>query len=373
MTASDFLHQTTDIMDINRHNYEEYFILYMDNELSSDDRSQVEDFVQKHPDLKEELDLLLQYKMEPDPDIVFNGKEELMHGEYSPVSRSNYEEWFVLYMDNELNAEQKKAVELFVAGHPSLKEELALMQRTQLQSEKIIFPNKESLYKRTTPIISIRWKIAAAAILLFAIATTLFITLNKKSSLEPVIADKPTNKQTTNQQEQVVQSNNNKKEQVPVIDNSVKQSITSITKQSENKTAPHSNDINKKMRDNLPVKKDEPVIVNNQQPSNNLPQPIKNLNNKNDAAIAENIKTNIPDKINSSQSSLTNNVVTNDSPQPSNVVYNPGENINQPDAKKGKLRGFLRKLTRTFEKTTKIDPTDNEDRVLIGGLAFKLK
>jgi anti-sigma factor RsiW len=40
-------------MKIDRHNYEEYFILYMDNELSSDDRGQVEEFIQKNPDLKE--------------------------------------------------------------------------------------------------------------------------------------------------------------------------------------------------------------------------------------------------------------------------------------------------------------------------------
>ena len=33
-------------MKLNRNNYEEYFILYMDNELDSDDRREVEAFVQ---------------------------------------------------------------------------------------------------------------------------------------------------------------------------------------------------------------------------------------------------------------------------------------------------------------------------------------
>ena len=47
-------------MQINRHNYEEYFILYMDNELGSTERRMVEDFVKLHPDLQEELDMLLQ-------------------------------------------------------------------------------------------------------------------------------------------------------------------------------------------------------------------------------------------------------------------------------------------------------------------------
>jgi hypothetical protein len=37
-------------MNINRHNYEEFFILYMDNELGSEDRRLVEEFVQKHPE-----------------------------------------------------------------------------------------------------------------------------------------------------------------------------------------------------------------------------------------------------------------------------------------------------------------------------------
>ena len=53
-------------MNINHHNYEEYFILYMDNELGSDARRMVEAFVQQHPELKGELDLLLQYKLVPD-------------------------------------------------------------------------------------------------------------------------------------------------------------------------------------------------------------------------------------------------------------------------------------------------------------------
>jgi hypothetical protein len=43
-----------------------------------------------------------------------------------------------------------------------------------------------------------------------------------------------------------------------------------------------------------------------------------------------------------------------------------------PTGKKNKLRGFFRKVTRTFEKNTNIQATDDEDRLLLGGLAIRL-
>jgi hypothetical protein len=40
--------------------------------------------------------------------------------------------------------------------------------------------------------------------------------------------------------------------------------------------------------------------------------------------------------------------------------------------KKNKFRGLFRKVTRTFEKRTNIKATDDEDRLLVAGLAIKL-
>ncbi len=37
-------------------------------------------FVQLHPDLHDELDLLLQSKLEPDTSVTYLGKEELLFG-----------------------------------------------------------------------------------------------------------------------------------------------------------------------------------------------------------------------------------------------------------------------------------------------------
>ena len=45
-------------MNINRDNYEMYFLLYVDKELSAEERSAVEKFVAENADLKAELESL---------------------------------------------------------------------------------------------------------------------------------------------------------------------------------------------------------------------------------------------------------------------------------------------------------------------------
>ena len=48
-----------------------------------------------------------------------------------------------------------------------------------------------------------------------------------------------------------------------------------------------------------------------------------------------------------------------------------GEGVEKSSGNKG-LRGFLRKVTRTFEKRTNIKATDDDDRLLIAGLSIKM-
>ena len=56
-------------MNINRNNYEEYFLLYADNELSAAEKNMVEMFVKQNTDLEEEFIMFQQSVVKPDNTI----------------------------------------------------------------------------------------------------------------------------------------------------------------------------------------------------------------------------------------------------------------------------------------------------------------
>ncbi|MEO8116173.1 MAG: hypothetical protein ABI653_00915, partial [Bacteroidota bacterium] len=97
---------------MNRNNYEEYFLLSIDKELSSDEDKMVEDFMQKNPDLAQEYNLLKEVKLQPDHTILFDNKNELTRHE-SFIHAGNYTEMTLLCIDKELNNEENIFVEKF--------------------------------------------------------------------------------------------------------------------------------------------------------------------------------------------------------------------------------------------------------------------
>jgi hypothetical protein len=374
---------TNNKMNLDRHNYEEYFILYLDNELDSESRREVENFAHANPDLKAELDMLIQSKLSPDIDIVFNNKESLLIRNSSMISLANYEEWLISYVDNELTREERKDVESFAAAHPAVQKELDLFQKTKLQPEAIIFPYKESLYREEekAKVISIRWwRIAAAAVLLLGISTTAIIFLNnkKKSDTDQVAKTNNVEKKATNNTVPDVKQ--------PETTQPGNQSIATAENDQQKLLSPKENDKaiaqknnnefvvkEKKEKVTVPVTPEEQdsvqyAYVKPRTNANDLPKPTRENRYANNQIDQKNIITIAP-KDNPEFASLTKNKenpafasVTDQDPQPS---------YSEKTSNKG-IRGFLRKVTRTFEKRTNIKATDDDDRLLIAGLAIKL-
>ncbi len=201
-------------MHIDQHNYEEFFLLYVDGELSAAGKQAVEQFAQANPGLAVELEMLLQMRLINDEPLVFAGKESLFKSEATGIGLHNHEEQFLLYVDNELDPVLKEKVETFVLQHPALQESFTLLKQTRLEPEALVFPDKASLYKKEEnerPVFYVRWqRIAAAAVFIgFSVWIGLMLTSHKSADQNTgKLAVKNGSASQKNTERAVISSNN---------------------------------------------------------------------------------------------------------------------------------------------------------------------
>jgi len=178
-------------MDINRNNYEEYFLLYADNELSAIQKSEVEVFVQQNRDLEEEFKMILLTINFPDENVSIANKSFLKkNGNSSFINENNYETIFVLYHDLELSENEKELVEQFLKEFPQFYIDFELIGKSRLTPDNnIIFPDKKLLFreKKTGKVIPlVLWRYIAAAVFVgFGLWLTIYYS-NKKEEIHPI-------------------------------------------------------------------------------------------------------------------------------------------------------------------------------------------
>ncbi|HEY7159817.1 MAG TPA: hypothetical protein VH815_01095 [Acidobacteriota bacterium] len=366
-------------MNIDRHNYEEYFLLYIDNELNVDQKKQVELFVQANPDLEEELVMLKQSRLIPDEFIVFDNKHLLMKEENAQhsanrsfINMNNYEQWLIMYVDDELNAEEKIAVEKFASAHQHVQQELELFQQTKLQPEEISFPDKENLYRRERPVRVVTmqwWKIAVAAVLIISAGITVYSVLINKSN----------NAGTTNNlTKTTVEKKQTPNEGSPTTQDKLQPNVIPDQRQEEQLTVVPTA---KKQSDEKEKTQEQPEEENKQQLAFN--EPTVNVADEqqrpatvgiDNAGIEEpRIKNDIVFDDKMPKETFNSGIVTN-LPIETPHGGTPGGTITEPTGgtENKKFRGFFRKATRILERTTSINAAD-DDKVLIGGMAINLK
>ncbi len=370
---------------INRNNYEEFFLLYVDNELSADQRLQVEDFVALHPDLKEELDILVEMKL-PSEDIYFDDKNSLLRfTEEKPagITEENIQYWMLMKTDNELNAADEKMLDEMVKKNPVYQQELSLLQKAKLDAgETIEFAHKESLYRHETRVVRFAWmRMAAAAAVVLLVALTIFFQLNSNKTNLPSVEQAGINKAGNNQpgsslKNETQQPAATEQSQLATNDNTIDKNNTEST---SNSTYSHENNIvpavnNNKTAvaaNNNPGNKNEPApaVTNN---TIIAPQQLASVDN-NIAKAEPPVKTDIIETIKAQDAKIlaaNNTVAKSDNPAVSNqpVVFTPEDE--KSSNKKG-LRGFFRKVGRTISRTTGLgSDEDKENKILIGGLAI---
>jgi len=357
-------------MIINRHNYEECFILYWDNELSAVQKQVVENFVKENQDLQEEFNLLGQTRFAPDNDIQLEKKEFLLNNSF--INITNYEEQLLNYIDDEVTAEQRKEIESFTGQYSVVKQELALLQKTKLQPEaEVNFPDKSILYRREEKVrvISMTWfrvAVAAAIILIAGFATFRLVTntRNEKIDLAKVneIKDQPNNKQIA---QPLAPSNDQPKKEkegglAKSNENSTKEKTTgknNIKKPIDETIVPKTSIAQRENKNNLPEEKKRIDLTN--QAEETTPVIAYMSKDKNQVETLESSKT---------KKDLDNSSVTKSSP----ISFAKIDDDNF-EREKGGIKEFLRKTTRVFERRTRIQTTTDDNKLLVGAFAVSLK
>jgi hypothetical protein len=141
-------------MDINRNNYEEYFLDYWENRLVSAEKESLMLFLSQNTDLEDEFWSFENVLLAPENDIVINGKSAFKKPEvvnFSDISESNYQHYFVSFIENQLSREEISSVNEFLTLNPILNKELELFTKTILKPEiSVVFNAKGNLKKHET-------------------------------------------------------------------------------------------------------------------------------------------------------------------------------------------------------------------------------
>ena len=170
-------------MKINQHNYEHYFLMYIDNELSATEMAEVSDFIMQHPNYANKLQELQQLKLSPD-NIIYENK-------FSLYKLSEQDEQCITYLENEMTIEEKVSFESEISTNIYLQSNVKQWQATFITPPTTIEidPNfKNSLYKKSAQIKPLwatttfkRWA-SVAAILILVIGFSLFNKENKQEA-----------------------------------------------------------------------------------------------------------------------------------------------------------------------------------------------
>ena len=363
-------------MKIDRHNYEEFFILYWDNELTASQKQAVENFVNENADLHEEFKILGETRFAPDNNVQFEEKEFLQNKPF--INITNYEEQLLNYIDDELSDNERNEVERSVAKYPNLQDELLLLQKTKLQPEtEVVFPDRTTLYRReeNVRVITMMWfrvAVAAAIILIAGFVTLRLVNTGKSGTIAPMVnSGEPKDQSPTDKTNQPItqpqdQPQKEKEGTLATVDDKATQD--------KNKNTP----ANKKSVKGINDK--NPLVAYKPENKNNLPK-----------ERVRNNQTTVP---NASPEELTaysltkekNQAVEPDTDASNNYLDNPSVTKSSPVAfakvedggvtpvkEKGGLKEFLRKTTRVFERRTKIQTTTEDNKLLVGAFAVSLK
>ena len=365
-------------MNINRNNYEEFFLLYVDNELSAEEKNTVDVFLQENPDLQEELLMLQQSVVKPDA-VIFNDKQSLISNDGIPAG---LQEKLLLYLDNEAGKNDAAFVQQLIQSDDTVKKEWEILQQTKLDAgAAITFKDKHLLYKKEPgKVVGLKWWRVAAAAMLIGFGVWSVVTVSTKNQTKIEVVNNGPVKENTQPAEvitpKVTEPVVNTNSAVAAVNDAVKQNKESI----ENvKPQQKKVEITSAEEKNIAVDKkenNEEAILKTRLEKLNNPE-----SNNNDiaAVIPEEKKSNLAESTNDTKESSTaiqeQNVTAANiyAIQASFKENDIADDIEENDNKRGrtKLEGFFKKVKQVLEKKTNTQNSDNS--IKIANLSFAVQ
>ena len=184
-------------MNINRHNYEAFFLDHLEGQLSRGQEKELQEFLAANPDLAAELDDFETVHIEKEK-IVFSGKTGIKkdENELTPVTQ------LIALMEGDLSVKEAAELKKKIESDKYLKAQSELLQKTKLVPDlSIRFADKNKL-KHSGRVVYM-WRYAAVAAVLIIGLTIAFRnirteTQNRSISHENITAPVTTPPSATN-------------------------------------------------------------------------------------------------------------------------------------------------------------------------------
>ncbi|MDQ6889466.1 MAG: hypothetical protein M3Z56_04210 [Bacteroidota bacterium] len=360
---------------INRDNYEEYFLLYADNELTDNEKIEVLKFIRENKDLEDEFKMIQHTVCKPEINTILDDKSFLFkESEDSFITEKNYEDIFVLYHDNELTSDEKHRTELFLNIHPKFKNDFDLVASAKLiPDNSITFPKKQKLYRneKAGRVVSlVFWRMLAVAMFIGFGLWILGTYYQQKKELPVVVKNSTTVPKNSTRSLKEASEKKSSEKILPKENKPGENPIAEVTNiagkkqmnqqiKPEKKVSPSlvktsvKNKIIEVLQLKKPVEKNEPDVAISVSKINDIPE-LKAIEN-NDVSP--------PTEINV-KATKNNNATTSDEiqAQPASYAMGPNDknenyvfyNITTEEFKKSKVGGFLKKVKRIVERNNPI-------------------
>ena len=355
---------------ITKNNYQEFFLLYVDNELSATDRIALEEWIAAHPEVQEEWETLQQCRLLPETAVVFRDKSSLF----------SYEEDFLSYIDGELDAKDRSRIEQLILTHPSKRAELDQLLRTvSVPDTTIVFPDKDLLYRkeRDRRVIVLYRQLIGAAAVVMGIAALLLLRggpTHQPASGPAIVKGSPGSRPAALTPTPVDDASINKKDT-----SAVTPATTTALYSIEERKKKEERIVEQQQRQVLVpniTKEASPLIAERTAPEKQKPAELATIVSDKDPTIisgsnptgvdnttkrVDNTATHVDNTINTLASVQHVNIPREQSSFATQALLkedNENEIIattSEPAQGKSKLRGLFRKVARTFGKTADQD------------------